>query len=131
MRGQLAQNELISAMGTVIQRSIVKEVKDARFFSLLADETTDVLDAMAVSEKLGTYPVITALLQIFATMPVTTATGERSFSALKLIKTFLRSTMSEHRLNGLSHLYINKDLELNHDHVIDEFGRNSRRLVFI
>ena len=81
MRGQLVQNELISAMGTVIQRSIVKEVKDARFFSLLADETTDVLDAMAVSEKLGTYPVITALLQIFATMPVTTAELVRDRSA--------------------------------------------------
>lgn len=37
-----AQNDLISAMGTVIQRSIVKEVEDARLFSLLADETTDV-----------------------------------------------------------------------------------------
>lgn len=88
------------------------------------------LDALVVSKKLGTYPVITALLQVFATMPVTTATGERSFSALKLLKTFLRSTMSEQRLNGLSHLYINKDLKLNHDHVIDEFGRNNRRLIF-
>lgn len=67
-----------------------------------------VLNALSVSEKLGTYPVISTLFRIFATLPVTTATGERSFSALKLIKTFLRSTMTEQRLHGLSHLFFRR-----------------------
>lgn len=68
------------------------------------------------------------LLQIFATLPVTTSTGERSFSALKYIKSYLRSTMSELRLNGLAHLYLNKDIDLNYDAVIDHFGKQSRRM---
>ena len=38
---------------------------------------------------------------------MTTATGERSFSALKYIKNYLRSTVGEERLNGLAHMYIN------------------------
>ena len=69
------------------------------------------------------YPCITTLLRIFATLPVTTATSERSFSALKYIKNYLRSTMSDTHLNGLAHLYINRDIALNYDDVIDEFGK--------
>jgi hypothetical protein len=60
---------------------------------------------------LATYPTISAMLQIFATLPVTTATGGKSFSALKYLKNYLRSIMTEDRL-GLAHLYINRDIEL-------------------
>ena len=49
------------------------------------------------------------LLQIFFTLPVTTATAERTFSALRRLKTFLRSTMSQPRLNHTMLLYIHKD----------------------
>ena len=42
---------------------------------------------------LGTYLIAETLLQILATLPVITATGERSFSALKLIKTHLSTSM--------------------------------------
>jgi len=80
---------------------------------------------------LGTYPGISVLLHIFITLPVTTATGERSFSALKYLKNYLRSTMGEARLNGLAHMYINRDLELDYDSVIDEFAVKNRRLSFI
>ncbi|XP_060881672.1 zinc finger MYM-type protein 1-like [Metopolophium dirhodum] len=40
-------------------------------------------------------PNIKILLQLFATLPVTSATPERTFSTLKRLKTYLRSTMSE------------------------------------
>ena len=36
-----SQNQLIAAISTVCVRQIVNEVKEAKFFSLLADETTD------------------------------------------------------------------------------------------
>lgn len=89
-----------------------------------------VLDALKVADDLGTYPALSILLRIYATLPVTTATGERSFSSLKYIKSYLRSTMSEERLNGLAHLYINRDIRLQYDAVIDEFSRSNRRLSF-
>lgn len=96
------------------------------------ERTSDVQEALLVAKKLGTYPSLVELLHIFLTVPVTTATGERAFSALKYIKSYLRSTMSENRLNGLSHLYINKDIGLNYNHVIDEFSKQSgHRLKFI
>ena len=42
-------------------------------------------------------------------MPVTSAITERSFSVLKLIKTYLRSTMVENRLNGLSLTHVDPE----------------------
>ena len=70
------------------------------------------------------------VLRIFSTLPVTTATGERSFSNLKYMKNYLRSTMNEPRLNGLAHIYINHDIALDYESVIDDFGRQNRRLQF-
>ena len=68
------------------------------------------------------------MLQVFGTL-VTTAIGE---SALKYIKNYLRSKMGEKRLNGLAHLFINRDIDLNRESVIDdEFGRKNRRLKFV
>ena len=39
------------------------------------------------------------LLRIYLTIPVTTSTAERNFYALQRIKTFLRSSVSQARLN--------------------------------
>jgi len=64
-------------------------------------------------------PSILTLLHSFATLPVTTSTTERSFSALKYIKNYLRYTMNENRLNGFAYLYINRDIELDYPDVID------------
>lgn len=48
---------------------------------------------------------INILLRIAATPPSSSASAERSFSALKLLKTHIRSTTKEERLCGLAHLY--------------------------
>jgi hypothetical protein len=44
------------------------------------------------------------------TIHVTVAFAEKSFSKLKLIKSYLRSTMSQERLNGLDILLIEKKM---------------------
>ncbi|XP_069505521.1 zinc finger MYM-type protein 1-like [Ambystoma mexicanum] len=50
------------------------------------------------------------LLKILITTPMTTAESERCFSTLKRIKTFLRNTMTEDRLNALAMLSMEKQL---------------------
>ena len=67
-------------------------------------------------------------LYIFATLPVSTATSERLFSALKLIKTYLRTSMQENRLNALTLLYINNGITPDYSQVIDHFAKGNRRL---
>ena len=50
---------------------------------------------------------------MFFTLPVTTSTTERSFLVLRRLKTYLRATMREDRLNGLAlgHIYKDKDVD--------------------
>lgn len=57
-------------------------------------------------------------------LPISSATCERSFSALRKIKTWLRITMGQERLTDLSILYIEKDLTklININKVIDSFA---------
>ncbi len=64
-------------------------------------------------------------------MPVSVASCERSFSKLKLIKNYLRSSMHEDRLTNLAIIAIEYDLasKLNHDEVIKEFASMKVRRV--
>ncbi|XP_054706649.1 52 kDa repressor of the inhibitor of the protein kinase-like [Uloborus diversus] len=73
------------------------------------------------------FPSIAVLLQIFATIPVTTSTPERSFSTLKRIKTYLRSTMGEVRLNGLALANVARDRDVSVDKIIELFCKSKKR----
>lgn len=75
------------------------------------------------------FPETYKLLKIFATIPVTSATAERSFSALRLLKTYLRSTMGQERLTSLAMPYIHKNLDVKADEVLDEFAKKNHRLT--
>ncbi|KAJ8912351.1 hypothetical protein NQ315_014718, partial [Exocentrus adspersus] len=57
----------------------------------------------------ATFPNILTLLQIYLTIPISNASGERSFSALKRIKTYLRSNLGQDNLDALLLLYIEND----------------------
>ena len=57
----------------------------------------------------GMFSEVLHLIKIFYTIPVTTATAERTFSALRRLKTYLRATMSQQRLNHTMLLYVHKD----------------------
>ena len=66
-------------------------------------------------------------------MPVTVATAERSFSKLKLIKTYLRNIMQDDRLSGLAVLSIENAEARKFDvsKIIDDFAsRKARRRKF-
>ena len=58
----------------------------------------------------GMFSEVDKLVRIYLTIHVTTATGERSLSAVRCIKTYLRSTMSQQRLNNIMLLSVHKDL---------------------
>jgi hypothetical protein len=79
----------------------------------------------SLSHRTNLRPNIKILLQLFATLPVTSFTPERTFSALNRLKIFLRSTMSENRLNGLAMANINKKEQFHESEIITEFARNS------
>uniref|UniRef100_A0A1X7ST17 HAT C-terminal dimerisation domain-containing protein n=1 Tax=Amphimedon queenslandica TaxID=400682 RepID=A0A1X7ST17_AMPQE len=82
------------------------------------------------------FPDILTVLQIAMTIGITTASAERSFSSLRRLKSYLRSTMSQERLNHLSLLHIERDLSTKLwdclDEVVIKFAdshKNSRVLL--
>lgn len=77
------------------------------------------------------YPNVYRLLLIFCTIPVSTATPERSFSTLKRIRTYLRNSTSQNRLNGLAMMSVHRELSVSEDEIIDEMAKKPRRLDFI
>ncbi|XP_020415594.1 uncharacterized protein LOC109948089 [Prunus persica] len=84
-------------------------------------------------KRLNCFPNAFIAYRILLTIPVTVASAERSFSKLKLLKSYLRSTMSQERLNGLALISTESELleKLDYEHLIDEFSsKNSRRSIF-
>ena len=76
-------------------------------------------------------PKVTKLAKLLLVLPATSATSERSFSAVKPIKTYLRSTASGNRLNHcmLLHVHCKKTDQLNMIEIAKEFvGDNQARL---
>ena len=69
-----------------------------------------------------------------AVKPVSTAQCERSFSAVKRIKTYMRTTMSEKRLTDMAILSIENDLSeaVNLEEVVTVFGgRDKNRTIVL
>ena len=57
-----------------------------------------------------TFPNLNIALRILLTIPISVTSGERSFSRLKIIKNYLRSTMSQERLVNLSMITIENNI---------------------
>ena len=77
-------------------------------------------------------PILVITYRILLTIPVTVASAERSFSKLKLVKSYLRSTMSQERLNGLAVISIENDMaeKISYEELIDDFAsKNARRIA--
>ena len=55
--------------------------------------------------------------------PCTSCECERSNSALKRLKTYLRSTMGHERLSGLALLAVHYDTDIDSEHVLNHFAR--------
>lgn len=81
------------------------------------------------NDMISSYPNLSTLYKIFYTLPVSSATAERSFSRLKLIKTFLRSTIAEEKLSNLAILSIEKCTaeKINFNRVIETFAEMKKR----
>ncbi|XP_065667763.1 uncharacterized protein LOC136088046 [Hydra vulgaris] len=97
---------------------VIKEEKNA-----LLKSAYDFLNYIYKEELQETYLVIA--LRIILTLPVTVASAERSFSKLKLIKTFHRSTMVDERLSSFAMLSIENEVArtLSYEGIINESAK--------
>ena len=63
-------------------------------------EAAEVLRGLPV-EVQGLFDQVEVLIRILLVVPVSSCEAERSFSALRRLKTWLRSTMAQERLNNI------------------------------
>lgn len=92
------------------------------------------LELLQFIQKLNlgiSVPNIVILIRIYLTLAISVASCERSFSKLKLIKNYLRSTMSSARLSNLAILSIEQELAANidFDKVISDFAAHKARRI--
>ena len=82
--------------------------------------------------KAATYSMVDRLLRLVITLPVSTATTERAFSAMKLIKTRLRNRMGDDYLRHYMILYIGKEIaaKISSDEIIELFDTGGRKAEF-
>ena len=92
--------ELIRTYNEQNPTTCIKEVT-------LLSTLSEIMNAVESSKKL--FSEVRTLLQIVHTIPVTSATAERTFSVLRRLKTFLRSSMLQSRLNNCMILHVHKD----------------------
>ncbi|KAM3198109.1 hypothetical protein ACQJBY_073300 [Aegilops geniculata] len=90
------------------------------------------VDILKFLKRLDCFPNATIAYRTLLTIPVTVASAERSFSKLKLLKSYLRSTMTQERLSGLATIAIEIDILEGgaYEDLIEDFvSRNAQRIA--
>jgi len=80
---------------------------EEKLFTSVENSVTFTMSSYIKNKELDdVFPNLNTVLRMFLSTAVANCTGERSFSVLKRVKNYLRSTMSEERLNALALLNI-------------------------
>ncbi|KAK4886341.1 hypothetical protein RN001_002612 [Aquatica leii] len=108
-----------------------KELLDISRMLPHSTKALDVINYLCQNNLITLYPNTAVALRILLTLPVTVASGERTFSKLKLIKNYVRSTISQLKLRNLSVISIENKLatSLEYRALIDEFAKLKVRRV--
>ena len=139
-----------------VRRAAEEEARKVRalaeFYSEDLSKTDDVVDEFVTfrtmyrelsmeKHELNTHSILPFLIdndmnlailyRIYLTIPISSAKAERTFSRLKLIKSFLRSSMGEELLSNLALLCIERDIEIDIDKVIARFAKDKNRQMMI
>ncbi len=103
------------------QKNCMDEVSTATIFDLKKYFSS------LSSCQAGLISQVSRLMQLVLVMPATNATSERSFSALRRVKSYLRSTTGQERLNYLMLLHVHSDKtdKLDLKSVLNDFVQDS------
>ena len=89
----------------------------------------DIRQMLHNKDLLTSFAELANMCILFMTLPVSVATADRSFSKLKIIKTYLKSTIAQERLDSLVTLSIENEeaQSLDTNKLIDMFGELKSR----
>ncbi|XP_004207829.3 zinc finger MYM-type protein 1-like [Hydra vulgaris] len=108
-----------------------EELRDVSRMLPYSTKPLDVLNYLCQNSLISLYPNTVVALRILLTLPVSVASGERSFSKLKLIKNYLRSSIGQTKLKNLALISIESAMAstLDYTSVINEFTKVKVRRV--
>ena len=123
------------------KKIFLKFIEENETKSVMSDADEDFIKVGTAADLVQTMhhydldsvlPLFWKVSRILAVIPATSCSAERSFSALLRMKTYLRSTMGQDRLNNLAIINIeraasNRVLQLQMNEIIDTFGRRKNR----
>jgi len=90
-------------------------------WALVDDKLERLLETLhATNSEL--YPAIYTIISILLTMAVSSVTSERSFSVMRRVKSYLRSTIGNERLSNLSLMNIHRHVQFDLNTIIDDFS---------
>jgi len=80
--------------------------------------------------KFDTYPNVYKLLHVALSIPISSASCERSFSSMRRINTYLRSNMGQNRFTNLSILNIERELSntIKNVDILNQFAEKDRKM---
>ncbi|XP_022848706.1 uncharacterized protein LOC111371009 [Olea europaea var. sylvestris] len=78
----------------------------------------DLAKKLALTKKDRVYPLVYRLLTLTLILPVATATVERVFSAMSIVKDTLRNRMGDQWMNDSTIVYVEKDIFLKLDNEV-------------
>ncbi|CAL8162116.1 unnamed protein product [Prunus armeniaca] len=94
---------------------------------------SDLSQWMVTTRRSTTYPLVYRVVVLVLTLPISTATAERSFSAMRIVKTRLRNKMEDEFLTDSLIMYIEREIaeKFSVDSIIDGFrDMKERRVLF-
>jgi len=143
----LSNDELLkhcNDLGVVLQDEESKDIKSFDLYEELQilvpnlpnsiKDANQMIQYIIKNELEDIYPNVYIAIRIMLTVPVSTASAERSFSKLKLIKNYLRNSMKQERLSGLAMLSIEADLaaKIDYKSIVEDFSKaKSRKTLFL
>ena len=112
---------------TAVIKEMFKENKNANVLEVLK-----ALVSMKCGEK-SVFPDLLAFVNLIMTLPVSSAQAERTFSTMKRVKNYLRSTMGDERLSDLCLISVERDLSYylmqNSESVVDGFAKIGNKRI--
>ena len=97
---------------------------------------SEMFQTMHENDLFDMFPEFSSVVHILAEIPATSCSAERSFSGLRRLKTYLRSTMGQQRVSNIALIntereYANSVVKKDMDRIIDIFDcRNGRDSCF-
>jgi len=90
-------------------------------WALVDDKPERLLDILHATNR-DLYSAIYSIICILLTMSVSSATNERYFSAIRRVKSYLKSTIGDKWLSNLSLMHIHRYVQVDLNMIIGDFS---------